>query len=263
MQPIMDQFCEAQVLEFLRKLQRHPDSLMFLQPIEEIIEKIPIYAETIKNPIDLQKIIKKFRNSQYTNLLEIKSDLDTMINNCFTFNTQSAFIIEKCNNFNEFYKTNWERLYTRIEIRNDKKKSYINQKRIKERDDFTIVSHPSNKQSIIEKNDNVAILIYEDEKIGIQIRKLFSDFNSYLDLTEETKENVIKNIIANISKRSKSFEQIYENSINFVMKHIKDTEMKSKFAKNFKKLLRSLEEEINEDNFKFDNRVMNIKIDLN
>ena len=51
--------------------------------------------------------------------------------------------------------------------------------------------------------------------------------------------------------------------MKFITKHLKDAEVKSKFIKKFRKLIRILQEEQIEELNKLDGNALNIKIDLN
>jgi hypothetical protein len=69
-------------LEFLKRVKEHKSSPIFVQPIEEVISRIPAYLEIIKTPIDLNKIEDRLVGGKYLTLDELKEDLDLMFTNC-------------------------------------------------------------------------------------------------------------------------------------------------------------------------------------
>ena len=149
----------------------------------------------------------------------------------------------------------------RIQKHTEKKNAFLSQKRMQLKENDS-VSHATLMKS--DKIDNnIAVFAYEDEKLSKRVRNLFDNVKDFLDVSEETKESVINSVIKTISKRTKSFDQLYDDTMKFITKHLKDAEVKSKFIKKFRKLIRILQEEQIEELNKLDGNALNIKIDLN
>jgi hypothetical protein len=72
----------SECMEFLKRVKEHKSSYIFLQKIEEIIDKIPTYVEIIKQPIDLTKIEDRLVSGKYPNLEDFREDFELMFNNC-------------------------------------------------------------------------------------------------------------------------------------------------------------------------------------
>lgn len=258
----LDEYSYTETKEFLRKLKESKNGFLFLQPIEELIAGLPDYKDKIKQPIDLLKIDDKFNSNKYTSLEEMKEDIDLMISNCFTYNYQpDNWVYKRCQNFQEYFNNNYNKLILKIQKHTEKKNAFLSQKRLQIKENDSI-SHGT-----IMKNDkldnNIAVFAYEDEKLSKRVRNLFDNVKDFLDVSEETKENVINSVIKTISKRTKSFDQLYDDTMKFITKHLKDAEVKSKFIKKFRKLIRILQEEQIEELNKLDGKALNIKIDLN
>lgn len=109
----------------------------------------------------------------------------------------------------------------------------------------------------------ITVFTYEDEKLAKRVRNLFETIRSDLNISEEAKENAINSLIKSISKRNKSFDQLFEDTMKFVNKHLKNSETKSKFVKKLRKMFRSLQDQQNEETNNLDGKALNIKIDLN
>jgi hypothetical protein len=112
-----------------------------------------------------------------------------------------------------------------------------------------------------ETNDVQVVSNSEDEKIAKRLRTLFSKIASSLNISDQQREEIINLIVKNIVKRNKSFEQIYDDTMKVISKHIINENSKNYFSKKFRKLLRSIKNE-KSDNIS-EGKGFNIKINLN
>jgi hypothetical protein len=101
----------------------------------------------------------------------------------------------------------------------------------------------------------------EDDKIYKRIKNLFLKLGSNLNVTDEQREEKLSLIVKSIMKRSKSFEQIYEDTMKFLNKNLNNVNgIKTYFSRKFRKLLRTIKEEQSEG---IKEKAFNIKINLN
>lgn len=262
----MDEYIINELKEFIKRLKANKNSYIFLQPIEELISTLQDYKQKIHLPIDLLKIEQKLVSSKYTSIEEMKDDLDLMITNCLTYNydpDNSNWVNKVTLQFQEFLNNNWNKLRQKIEKHIEKRNNYLLQKQQLKEAEVTSISHVNYNKSNDIIDNNIAVFTYEDDKIEKRVRNLFASIKPFLNITDEARENIVNLLIKSISKRNKSFDQIYDDTMKFVTKHLTVAENKPKFAKKFRKLLRTLKEEQSDENAKMDSKALNIKIDLN
>ncbi|XP_029905027.1 bromodomain testis-specific protein isoform X2 [Myripristis murdjan] len=77
----------------VRALWRHQFSWPFRQPVDAVALRLPDYYTIIKNPMDLGTIKKRLQNNYYWKGLECIQDLNTMFNNCYTYNQPGDDIV--------------------------------------------------------------------------------------------------------------------------------------------------------------------------
>jgi len=65
-------------------LQSHPSAWPFLEPVSE--KDVPDYLEVVKRPMDMSLVMDKVNRGEYQTLLEFRSDIELMCNNCFSYN---------------------------------------------------------------------------------------------------------------------------------------------------------------------------------
>jgi len=235
----------------LKKLTTHGYSPLFMQEIEEIIQSFPNYSMVIEKPIDLLKISRKFENMEYSSFEEFSLDVTLMFENCKTFNClkkswahKAALVMEGF--FNREFK-----------------KSLAKIQRYKTMPVKTSESFNHDNLGVANLNDeNLQVVSSsEDDKIYKRIKNLFLKLGSNLNVTDEQREEILSLIVKSIMKRSKSFEQIYEDTMKFLSKNLNNVNgIKTYFSRKFRKLLRAIKEEQSEGNKE---KVFNIKINLN
>lgn len=65
-------------------------------------EKLPLYYETIKSPIDLQQISKKSREGEYSSWNDVSNDFKLLFKNAKIFNEPNSVIYEDAVFLNTF-----------------------------------------------------------------------------------------------------------------------------------------------------------------
>jgi len=259
--------------EFIKKLKSNKNGYIFLQPIEELVNSLPDYKENIKHPIDLLKIEDKLNKFGYNTIEDMKEDIELMINNCLTYNYQpNSWANKSAVQFSFFFNNNYKKFLSKIEKYNEKKNTFLGRKKPNNqiRDDYSTTSRFKGKSINNDKielnsniNNNITILTYDDEKISKRVKNLFTYIKPSLNASEESIENVINILIKGFSKRNKSFNELYDDAMKFITKHLTAPELRSKFMKKFRKLIRTLQDEQNEEASKMEMKNLNIKIDLN
>lgn len=48
------------------QLMRHPDGVLFLHPVDEVIHDVPGYYNVVKHPMDFETICKRMNDGWYT-----------------------------------------------------------------------------------------------------------------------------------------------------------------------------------------------------
>lgn len=262
----MDEYVINELKEFIKRLKANKNAYIFLQPIEELINTLVDYKEKIQSPIDLLKIEQKLSSSKYNSIEEMKDDLDRMLTNCLTYNydpDNTNWVNKVTLQFQEFLNNNWNKMRQKIDKHIEKRNNYLLQKQQLKEAEIKSISHAHYHIANEIIDNNIAVFTYEDDKIGKRVKNLFASIKPFLNITDEARENIVNLLIKSISKRNKSFDQIYDDTMKFVTKHLTVPENKPKFAKKFRKLLRTLKEEQSDENAKMDSKALNIKIDLN
>lgn len=253
-----DQFVLNEVKELFKRLKEHNMAFIFLQPIEEVMMSVPEYGQVIKNPIDMNKIEKKLEENRYQYLEDFFSDMELMLTNCKAFNNNKKhWVYKTCVAFEDFFVGNWKKLNQKIQKHKERSIQLTQHKTHRKEESVTSIGH-------IDTNQNIQIISNtEDEKIARRIKSLFQKLGNNLNVSEQQKDEIIALIVKSILKRSKSFDQIYDDTMKFLTKNLKNDGSKSIFSKKFRKLLRSIKEEQNESALKAEAKNFNIKINLN
>ena len=244
--------------EFLTKLRDNQYAYIFTQPIEEVITLCQNYTAVISKPIDLLKITDTLNKEKYSSLEELKKDIDLMITNCKTFNNNKKhWVYKTCAAFESFYNKEWKLLIQAAQ-------KILNSGKLVQKQKIERANAMSNNINVNHPNNNSIQVVTntDDDKIFKRIKNLFSKISNAIEVSESQRDEVITLITKSIVKRSKSFEQIYEDTMKFLAKNSKDEEMKTYFSKKFRKLLRTFKEEQNES-LKPQEKMFNIKINLN
>ncbi|RKP35306.1 hypothetical protein BJ085DRAFT_22053, partial [Dimargaris cristalligena] len=96
------------ILKLLRKLQGHPSAQPFLQPVDPIALGIPHYRDVIRHPIDLGTIERKIQdNHSYQDYVQVRKDVQLMLDNCFTFNPPNSYVYNEGKTLEKLFTKLW------------------------------------------------------------------------------------------------------------------------------------------------------------
>lgn len=81
--------------DLINRVKRSTYSSPFKEPVDPVKLGCPDYFEKIKTPMDLSTIKSKLDSATYTSVDEFKDDFYLMLNNCYTYNPEGAYV-NKC-----------------------------------------------------------------------------------------------------------------------------------------------------------------------
>ena len=81
-------WCKAKVLEFKDK----PEAIPFLEPVDWVKLKLPLYPNIIKKPMDLSTVRGKLVRHEYSDIVEFNKDMELIWSNAKKFNRPSSDI---------------------------------------------------------------------------------------------------------------------------------------------------------------------------
>jgi len=70
----------------IKTMERQPNSIPFLKPVDPVALNIPDYFNVIKHPMDFSTILKKLKKGEYPSMNEYVDDVDLVFKNCMTYN---------------------------------------------------------------------------------------------------------------------------------------------------------------------------------
>jgi hypothetical protein len=91
-QPSTDADWVKKAKTVLKQVQDHPDGYPFLQPVDWKKLKIPDYPQIIKNPMDLSKVERRLKASQYNTVDQFLDDMNLIWKNACTYNLEMSAI---------------------------------------------------------------------------------------------------------------------------------------------------------------------------
>ena len=80
-------------LEIVKSLEKLPEAINFLKPVDYKALGLIDYPVIIKNPIDLSTIRKKIKAEKYNCIEEVIEDLNLIWENCRTYNQAGSVIL--------------------------------------------------------------------------------------------------------------------------------------------------------------------------
>jgi len=70
----------------IKTMERQPNAIPFLKPVDPVALNIPDYFNVIKHPMDFSTILKKLKKGEYPTMSEFVDDVDLVFKNCTTYN---------------------------------------------------------------------------------------------------------------------------------------------------------------------------------
>lgn len=77
----------------LAKLEKQPESISFVDPVDFEALDLPDYPTVIKNPMDLGTVSVKLEEGLYMTIAEVMADLQLIWDNCKTYNSADSLIV--------------------------------------------------------------------------------------------------------------------------------------------------------------------------
>ncbi|KAI8618332.1 hypothetical protein BC830DRAFT_1109358 [Chytriomyces sp. MP71] len=93
--------------KILRKLQNDKHGTIFAEPVDPVKLNIPTYFSIIKHPMDLRTIQRKLESNLYRDHNEFRSDVELMLNNCFTFNVPGDWVYMQGKGLETVFQAEW------------------------------------------------------------------------------------------------------------------------------------------------------------
>ncbi|KAJ1341955.1 hypothetical protein BSLG_003455 [Batrachochytrium salamandrivorans] len=97
-----------------RNMKKRKDAIIFLVPVDPVALNIPTYFTVIKHPMDISTIEKKLQARSYADIAAVKSDFETMFNNCYLFNGHDAQVSVMARNLYNWYVKELESFHSHL-----------------------------------------------------------------------------------------------------------------------------------------------------
>ncbi|KAF9948419.1 hypothetical protein BGZ72_009665 [Mortierella alpina] len=97
----------------VKKLMKDPCAYEFLQPVDPILQGIPLYPKIITSPMDLGTIRNKLDANEYRNASEVKEHIELVVSNCRKFNPRSSPVVDQANALENLMLAEWEAAFGR------------------------------------------------------------------------------------------------------------------------------------------------------
>ncbi|KAK3839214.1 MAG: hypothetical protein JOS17DRAFT_670950, partial [Linnemannia elongata] len=101
----------AKAKRLLVRVKNAPCASEFKEPVDPILQGIPLYPKIITSPMDLGTIERKIDEKRYRNIREIKDDLDLVISNCRKFNPRGCFVVDQADLLEGVINKDWENTF--------------------------------------------------------------------------------------------------------------------------------------------------------
>jgi outer membrane biosynthesis protein TonB len=101
----------AKAKRLLVRVKNAPCASEFKEPVDPILQGIPLYPKIITSPMDLGTIERKIDEKRYRSIREIKDDLDLVISNCRKFNPRGCFVVDQADLLEGVINKDWENTF--------------------------------------------------------------------------------------------------------------------------------------------------------
>ncbi|KAF9285687.1 hypothetical protein BGZ68_003650 [Mortierella alpina] len=92
----------------VKKLMKDPCAYEFLQPVDPILQGIPLYPKIITSPMDLGTIRNKLDANEYRSASEVKEHIELVVSNCRKFNPRNSPVVDQANALENLMLAEWE-----------------------------------------------------------------------------------------------------------------------------------------------------------
>lgn len=83
----------------------------FRHPVDPLVENMPNYFDVVKKPMDLTTISQKVHSGEYTEGKEFEKDIRQIHKNCYEYWTKDDAIWKQCQDFENYFNTQWGERY--------------------------------------------------------------------------------------------------------------------------------------------------------
>ncbi|KAK7465277.1 hypothetical protein VKT23_005256 [Stygiomarasmius scandens] len=104
--PINEKKCK----DLLKTLQKAPEAVIFLRPVDPQLDGCPTYYDEIKKPMDLGTMNQKLNDGQYSTMEEFRKDIELMLANCRQFNPPGTAPVLCADALEKLYKKEWPKV---------------------------------------------------------------------------------------------------------------------------------------------------------
>ena len=94
---------KAKLKNFIAKLEKQPDSVLFLEPVDWKSLQLYDYPTIIKKPMDLSTVKKNMSKNKYKTLDSFLGDIDLIWKNCKTYNQVESPIYDQAVTMEKFF----------------------------------------------------------------------------------------------------------------------------------------------------------------
>jgi hypothetical protein len=102
-QPPAQSEAYRKLIGVLRKLQRHPLSDPFLQPVDT--KAVPDYLDLVKEPMDLSIVESRLFSGKYSSAYEFSSDVRKIWSNAFTYNPPDTDVYQATAQLSAYFES--------------------------------------------------------------------------------------------------------------------------------------------------------------
>ena len=97
----------------LQAMMKQKEGVIFLRPIDPVLDGAPTYYDEIKHPMDLGTVDRKFKNGEYATMGDFADDVRLIFSNCRQFNPPGTLPRV----FEAAVSKTWRREWTRAMVR--------------------------------------------------------------------------------------------------------------------------------------------------
>ncbi|KAL4266270.1 Transcription initiation factor TFIID subunit 2 [Pleurotus pulmonarius] len=103
--PINDKKCR----EILKTLKKLPEAVIFLRPVDPILDGCPTYLDEISHPMDFGTMSQKLNESKYATMEDFLKDVELVFSNCRQFNPPLTYPIDCVEVVEKVFKKEWQK----------------------------------------------------------------------------------------------------------------------------------------------------------
>ncbi|KAL0951837.1 hypothetical protein HGRIS_008498 [Hohenbuehelia grisea] len=115
--PINEKKCR----DVLKTLKKVPDCLIFLNPVNPVLDGCPTYLDEIAHPMDFGTMTQKLTDSEYVTMEDFRKDVELIFANCRQFNPPGTYPVNCADAVEKVFKKEWAKAMERKLAWNEKR----------------------------------------------------------------------------------------------------------------------------------------------